>query len=193
MRKSLSPEDTREVMASLQKANASFARRYPGDTGQRQPVHTVYGGAHLFKADAANRLGTLALRSLEHYAPDPFVFAKAIGLPGCDRLPGSLEQAPGLKERLISRPDSVRSENRPAWLACILYTRVREKLRTNQWRISALISRTATGTDPMLRKTATRPRPREKLLRGWLPAAYRPSSASASNLCLKTPVRAVCR
>ena len=28
---------------------------------QRQPVHTVYGGAHLFEAGTARRLGELAL------------------------------------------------------------------------------------------------------------------------------------
>jgi citrate lyase beta subunit len=47
----------------------------------RQPVHTVYGGAHLFKADAAPKLGALALRALEEYAPDPRDFAEVIGLP----------------------------------------------------------------------------------------------------------------
>ena len=39
-------------------------RHYPGETGRRQPVHTVYGGAHLFKADSAKRLGSLAQRSM---------------------------------------------------------------------------------------------------------------------------------
>ena len=36
----------------------------------RQPVHTVYGGAHLYKAETTRRLGELALRSLASYAPD---------------------------------------------------------------------------------------------------------------------------
>ena len=33
------------------------ARRWPGEPEGRQPVHTVYGGAHLFRADTARRLG----------------------------------------------------------------------------------------------------------------------------------------
>lgn len=57
-----------------------FEHRYPGERADRQPVHTVYGGAHLFKADSARKLGELALRSLDEYAPDAEAFARAIGL-----------------------------------------------------------------------------------------------------------------
>ena len=31
----------------------------------RQPVHVLYGGAHLFRADVVAKMGRLALRSLE--------------------------------------------------------------------------------------------------------------------------------
>ena len=34
----------------LAEANRAFAAQYPGESGARQPVHTVYGGAHLFRA-----------------------------------------------------------------------------------------------------------------------------------------------
>ena len=44
----------------------------------RQPVHTVYGGAHLFRADTAPHFGTLALRALDEFAPDAETFARAI-------------------------------------------------------------------------------------------------------------------
>jgi citrate lyase beta subunit len=46
----------------------------------RSPVHVVYGGAHLFKADTPNTLGKLALRSLKTYAPEVDEFAAALGL-----------------------------------------------------------------------------------------------------------------
>lgn len=82
MKTSLSAAAIRKLTARLSKANRAIAALYPGETGRRQPVHTVYGGAHLFKADTASRLGTLALRALEEYAPDSATFAKAIGLPG---------------------------------------------------------------------------------------------------------------
>ena len=86
MKISLSQESTRALTQTLQQANAAFAGRYPGENGRRQPVHTVYGGAHLFRADSANRLGTLARRALEQYAPDFKSFAGAINLPGTDEL-----------------------------------------------------------------------------------------------------------
>ena len=46
----------------------------------RQPIHTVYGGAHLFKADTAPRLGVTALRVLEEYAPDAATLAAVLGI-----------------------------------------------------------------------------------------------------------------
>jgi len=65
---------------ALDKANELVAERFPGEITKRQPVHTVYGGAHLFKADAAKKLGAVALRALQEYAPDASALAEAIGL-----------------------------------------------------------------------------------------------------------------
>lgn len=62
------------------KANRRFADRYAGDRTDRQPVHVVYGGAQLFKADAAKKLGAHALASLEAYAPAPSVLASVLGM-----------------------------------------------------------------------------------------------------------------
>ncbi|MDQ6808501.1 MAG: aldolase/citrate lyase family protein [Verrucomicrobiota bacterium] len=61
-------------------ANAAFTRRYPGGSNRRQAVHTVYGGAHLFRADTAQRLGSVALRSLEEYTPDAATLAGVLGI-----------------------------------------------------------------------------------------------------------------
>jgi citrate lyase beta subunit len=41
----------------------------PGEGPDRQPVHTVYGGAHLFRAGTAQKLGELALESLGEWCP----------------------------------------------------------------------------------------------------------------------------
>lgn len=68
--------------APLHDALGQLARRYPGEPARRQPVHTVYGGAHLFKADAARKLGELALRSLDEHAGDADTFATALGWHG---------------------------------------------------------------------------------------------------------------
>jgi citrate lyase beta subunit len=101
---------------------------YPGESGRRQPVHTVYGGAHLFRAELAQRLGQVAGRALVENAPDFVVFARAIGLPSANELPDVLDYATGLKNRLENEPEVVRVENKPAWLAHTIYLRVREKL-----------------------------------------------------------------
>ena len=65
---------------ALDKANLRVAEQFPGDSPARQPVHTVYGGAHLFKADAAPKLGALALRALQEHAPEAGSLAAAIGM-----------------------------------------------------------------------------------------------------------------
>ena len=46
-----------DALAALRETHAETARLYPGDSGSRQPVHTVYGGAQIFKRDTAGRLG----------------------------------------------------------------------------------------------------------------------------------------
>jgi citrate lyase beta subunit len=129
MKKSLSEESLGDLSARLTQANQDFARRYSGESGKRQPVHTVYGGAHLFKSDSAARLGGLAKRSLDQFAPDFLSFAKAIGLPGADQLPDSPEEGDGLAAILETNPEQARQENKAAWLAHSIYNRVIEKLR----------------------------------------------------------------
>ena len=49
---------------TLTAANMAFARRYAGEAGTRQPVHTVYGGAQLFAADTITKIGGVARRAL---------------------------------------------------------------------------------------------------------------------------------
>jgi hypothetical protein len=66
-------------LESLGEANRAFTKIYPGDSPHRQPVHTVYGGAQLFKADTTKRLGELALRSMDVYGRDPVEFAAGVG------------------------------------------------------------------------------------------------------------------
>ena len=67
---SSSPRAMAPVLRNLQKINAAVAKALPGEPEDRQPVHTVYGGAHLFRSDSAGKLGALALSALDEYAPD---------------------------------------------------------------------------------------------------------------------------
>ncbi len=95
----------------------------------RQPVHVVYGGANLFKADTINKLGRIALASLETYAPNFVEFADAIWLKGADRLPKYEELIRDLEFRLADNPEKVKTENYDAWLAWTIHNRVIEKLK----------------------------------------------------------------
>jgi citrate lyase beta subunit len=68
------------ISEELARANRSVSQRYPGDSATRQPVHTVYGGAHLFTADIAPKLGAAALQALEEYAPTGTALADAFSI-----------------------------------------------------------------------------------------------------------------
>jgi citrate lyase beta subunit len=128
MNQTLSDESTKQIAARLHQANLAAAEIYPGETGNRQPVHTVYGGAHLFKSDSAQRLGKVAERALAESAPDFVVFARALGLPRVDELPDVLDYATGLRQKLANEPERVREENPAVWMAHTIFTRVQEKL-----------------------------------------------------------------
>lgn len=81
MKTTLTKESARESLEKLREKNVDFTSRYVGDSPRRQPVHTVYGGAHLFKAQTARRLGELALQALNANASDAATFALATGMP----------------------------------------------------------------------------------------------------------------
>jgi len=51
-----------------------------------QPIHTLYGGAHLFKSTTCSRLGALAQKAFRDYAPDAATMAKVFGLDGLENL-----------------------------------------------------------------------------------------------------------
>ena len=80
MKTTLTPADLKKITGKLKSANADYSRQNPGETPKRQPVHTVYGGAHLFKAGTAARIGELARASLAANAPDAKTFAEALGI-----------------------------------------------------------------------------------------------------------------
>lgn len=76
-------DDLGGLLAPLHRAQAQFASAFPGDSPARQAVHTVYGGAQLFKSDTAIKLGAAARRHAAEYFPDPASLAAVYGLaPG---------------------------------------------------------------------------------------------------------------
>jgi citrate lyase beta subunit len=129
MKRTLAPESLAEICARLEQAHKALLRRYPGPPGERQPIHVVYGGAHLFRSGIARRLGELALRSLDEYAGNSIAFAKAMGLPGATSLPDSPDRMAAIANSIAADLEAAQRDNPPAFLAHILYQRIREKLR----------------------------------------------------------------
>lgn len=84
MKSVLNAGHLKNILADLRQANAATSSWYRGEPAERQPVHTVYGGAHLFKSDTAVKLGEGARHAMKTYAPDPTTFAKALGLSATD-------------------------------------------------------------------------------------------------------------
>lgn len=130
MKFTLTTDEMNAYCQDLALSNGEFKSHYPADSFERQPVHTVYGGANLFKAGFATKLGDIALKTLDTYAPNYSVFARALGLPGADTLPANSIELAGLTKALEEDADKVRISNPPAWLAFTVYNRVLHKLKT---------------------------------------------------------------
>ncbi len=64
----------------LEKASERIAAEFPGDGPERQPVHTVYGGAQLFSHDTAVRLGSMARDFAARWTPEPTEFEQILDL-----------------------------------------------------------------------------------------------------------------
>jgi citrate lyase beta subunit len=101
----LTSRDLAPILGRLRTTNTAIDRAYPGESGERQPVHTVYGGAHLFKADTAVRIGTLALATLNEYAPDADALSRALGLAGlfAHTGPRATSFAESIRSRIVEK------------------------------------------------------------------------------------------
>jgi citrate lyase beta subunit len=119
-------EEAKSHLDALGIANRAFMQRYPGDRPNRQPVHTVYGGAQLYRADTTRRLGELAQRHLVGYGPDALEFARAVGFVRTGSLSSADEAM--LRTEFERDRDSLRGADPAAWLAFTVYERVRAKL-----------------------------------------------------------------
>ncbi|MFR9796878.1 DUF6986 family protein [Streptomyces sp. MS06] len=78
---SLAGAVSEEISASLAPVDAELERRYPGDPGTRQPVHTVYVPGDAFDAGTLRDWGDRALAALDQHAPDASSLAAVLGLP----------------------------------------------------------------------------------------------------------------
>nr|GFC96715.1 hypothetical protein [Tanacetum cinerariifolium] len=120
---------TTALLDQLGEANLRFQHTYPGDRPDRQPVHTVYGGANLFKADTCVRMGEIALRNLQTYAPNFVELARVLQLTGHEHLPTLEKDIHNLTDYLDKLPADQRRQE-PAWLAYTVYNKIVQKLKT---------------------------------------------------------------
>ena len=122
------PQEAREaVFQDLKIANTAFNMLYPGDKIERQPVHTVYGGANLFRSDSTQKMGKNALQNLLSYAPNFAIFAKALKIKGHETLPDTDAEVRDLSDRLARMSETDRKKQH-AWLSWSVYHKVKAKL-----------------------------------------------------------------
>ena len=76
----LSPAMTKNLLRPLGRAWKNYVASFPGDPEERQPVHSVYGGAHLFKSDTSKKFSQLALKAMAENAPDASSLASALSI-----------------------------------------------------------------------------------------------------------------
>lgn len=117
------------LMNSLRDANLKFQKIYPGDKPDRQAVHTVYGGANLFKSDTCIKLGEIALDNLLTYAPDFVTLAKVLETDGHKALPTDEKKIAKLIKKIDKMSEADRKQH-PAWLAYTVYHKIIQKLQT---------------------------------------------------------------
>ncbi len=129
MKLSINEQEKESILNELRVANLKFHQTYPGDRPDRQPVHTVYGGANLFKSDTCIKMGEIALKNLETYAPNFVVLANVLKLEGYKELPDTEKKIEKLADRLDKMKEADR-KNEPAWLAYSVYHKIIKKLKT---------------------------------------------------------------
>lgn len=117
------------LLNSLGTANLAFQQIYPGDKPDRQPVHTVYGGANLFKSDTCVKMGEIALKNLQTYSPDFVTLAKVLKMEGHEDLPDNEKKIEKLVKKLDKMTEAERKKH-PAWLSYTVYNKIIQKLQT---------------------------------------------------------------
>ena len=127
MTSSFTTDNIADINNRLQTANARFSQNYPGESSARQPVHTVYGGAHIFKEGTAINMGKGALNHINAYAPNFVEFAKILELKGHDQLPNSQENISTLEDYFTSKSSEGKDEH-VGYFSFTVYQRVLEKL-----------------------------------------------------------------
>lgn len=129
MKFSIQESEKETILNELKIANRKFQQIYPGDKPDRQAVHTVYGGANLFKSDTCVKMGEIALKNLQTYAPNFVVLANVLKLEGYKFLPRDQHSINVLTEKLEGLAEADRRKE-PGWLPYSVYNKIIHKLQT---------------------------------------------------------------
>ena len=117
-----------QIFLTLQAANTAFQEIYPGDKPDRQAVHTLYGGANLFNAEATAKMGAKSLEIFNTYAPDFMSFGKIFHLDGSDQLDNT--QGFAAVKDTYEALSVAEKKKHPARLSYEVYHKVITKLQT---------------------------------------------------------------
>jgi hypothetical protein len=103
MRQTFSDSQLSALYSKLENQQSAIS-----DRQSRTPVHVVYGGAHLFRSDTPQKLGKIALKSLETYTSNFVEFSQAVWLKGADALPIYQEPIVELENRYHKIPNKLK-------------------------------------------------------------------------------------
>lgn len=129
MELSIPQQEQDAILNELKVSNLAFQKTYPGDKPDRQPVHTVYGGANLFSHDTAEKMSKVAVKNLITYSPDFTVLARILGHTGHQHLPSSQKDIASIIAMLDGMTEAERKKHY-AWLSYSVYNKVLRKLKT---------------------------------------------------------------
>lgn len=129
IRTSIPTDQKNQLFDALSAANTAFNQIYGGDRPERQAVHTVYGGANLFRYNTAANLAEKALDAFQTHAPDPVTFGKIFQLKGIDQFT-ALGQTAAEAINSYENLSEIEKRRHPIHFSWQIYHKVLHKLKT---------------------------------------------------------------
>ena len=100
MKLSINQQAKESILSKLSPANQAFNQIYKGDRSDRQPIHTVYQGAHHFNRNAIKDFKVKGYTTYMAYAYDIGKFGRAFQLKNYESLPTDKNRALLLEDEL---------------------------------------------------------------------------------------------
>lgn len=97
----LSASQVNELLGELARGDAS---ERAAESNELAPVHVVYGGAHLYRADSPAKLAKLARAAMETWGKDDATFARLMGMSDDDAKRLASELGKRVREKLERDP-----------------------------------------------------------------------------------------